>query len=151
MKAKVITLEQALLKELFSYSNGKLIRKKNNKESGGLHGSGYRTIKVNNISYPAHRLIWIYHYGSIDENLQIDHINGIKDNNSIENLRLVTAQQNCYNRSRLNAKGYSWNKNDNKWISSIWLNNKLKYLGSFIDEEQARNAYVQACIQHHIL
>jgi hypothetical protein len=151
MKAKPITLEQALLKELFDYKDGQLIRKSNNKLAGGLHGSGYRIIKLHNISYPAHRLIWIYHYGSIDDNLQIDHINGIKDDNSIENLRLVTAQQNCYNRSRLNAKGYSWDKNNKKWTASIWLNNKLKYLGSFTEEQQARNAYLKACSINHIL
>lgn len=159
MKAKKITLEQSLLKELFEYKDGQLVWKYKpynlqhliGKIAGGLHGSGYRNIKIGSVSYPAHRLMWIYHNGSIDENLQIDHINGIKDDNRIENLRLVTAQQNAYNRSRLNAKGYSWNKKDKKWQASIWLNGSLKYLGSFVDEQEARNVYLKACSQYHII
>ena len=159
MKAKNITFSQNLLKELFDYKDNQLVWKNRpvklkrliGKIAGGLHKSGYRNIKIDNIIYPAHRLIWIYHYGSIDENLQVDHINGLKDDNAIENLRLVTAQKNCYNRSRLNAKGYSWNKNDKKWQASIWLNGKLKYLGSFIDEQTARNTYLKASSQYHVL
>lgn len=159
MKANKITLEQALLKELFEDKDGQLVwkTKPNNlkhligKIAGCLHKSGYRTVKIGQTSYPAHRLMWIYHNGSIDESLQVDHINGNKDDNRIENLRLVTAQQNCYNRSRLNSKGYSWNKKDKRWQASIWLNGSLKYLGSFVDEQQAREVYLKACSQHHIL
>ena len=159
MKANKITLEQDLLKELFDYKDNQLVWKNRpsklnhliGRVAGCLHHTGYRTIKVNDVPYPAHRLIWIYHYGSIDENLQIDHINGFKDDNSIENLRLVTVQGNCYNRSRLNSKGYTWNKQTNKWQASIFLKGILKYLGSFINEQDARNAYLLACNQHHVI
>ena len=159
MKPNKITLEQSLLNELFEYKNGQLIWKNRpiklkhliGKIAGCLHHSGYRTIRINGINYPAHRLVWIFHYGSIDELLEIDHINGIKDDNSIENLRLVTAKENCYNRSKLNAKGYSWNKNTNKWQASIWVNGALKYLGSFVEEQMARNAYLEACSQYHMI
>jgi len=154
MKANHITLEQSLLQELFDYKNGQLVWKKKPSNlqhligmvAGCLHCSGYRNIKIGGISYPAHRLVWIYHYGSIDQNLQIDHINGIKDDNNIKNLRLVTAQENCYNRSNLNAKGYTWNKSMNKWQASIYLKGKLKYLGLFEHEKDARNAYLDACL-----
>jgi hypothetical protein len=149
MKPKEINFSQDYLKDIFRYDGKQLLR--NNKIAGGLHKSGYRQIKVNNISYPAHRLIWVYHYGSIDSNLDIDHIDGNKDNNSIFNLRLVTRQENCFNRSRLHAKGYSWSKKDKKWHASIWVNNKLKFLGQFINEMDARNAYLNACSQYHIL
>jgi hypothetical protein len=148
MKAKKISLTQYLLKDLFDYKEGNLFRK-NGVVAGGLHKSGYRQIKINDIQYPAHRLIWIYHYGSINEDLQIDHINGIKNDNRIENLRLVTVQQNCYNRSKLKSKGYSWSINNKKWQASIWLNGKSKYLGSFLNELDARNAYLNECLIHH--
>lgn len=159
MKANKITLEQDLLKELFDYKDNELVWKTRPSSlkrligviAGCVHHSGYRVIKINNTIYAAHRLIWIYHNGSIDENLQIDHINGIKTDNNINNLRLVSAQSNCYNRSRLNAKGYSWNKQTNKWQASIYLNGILKYLGSFIHEQDARSAYLLACSQHHIM
>jgi hypothetical protein len=147
MKPNKITLEQSLLKKIFEYKDGDLIRK--DKVAGCLHKAGYRQIKVNNVIYPAHRLVWVYHNGSIDENMQIDHINGIKDDNKIENLRLVTAQQNCFNRSRLNAKGYTWNKDVKKWQSSIYLNGKMKYLGLFSNEQDARNSYLDNCKVHH--
>ena len=147
MKPNNITLEQSLLQEIFEYKDGDLIRK--NKVAGCLHKSGYRQIKVNNVIYPAHRLIWIFHNGSIDENMQIDHINGIKDDNRIENLRLVTAQQNSWNRSRLNSKGYTWNKDVNKWQASIWVNGKMNYLGLYANEQDARNVYLEQCSIHH--
>jgi hypothetical protein len=147
MKPNNITLEQSLLQKIFEYKDGDLIRK--NKVAGCLHKSGYRQIKVNNVNYPAHRLIWIFHNGSIDENMQIDHINGIKDDNRIENLRIVTAQQNSWNRSRLTAKGYTWNKDVKKWQASIWINGKLNYLGLYANELDARNVYLANCKLHH--
>ena len=147
MKPNKITLEQSLLKNIFEYKDGNLMRK--NKIAGSLHKSGYRQIKINNVIYPAHRLIWIFCNGSIDENMQIDHINGIKDDNRIENLRLVTAQQNCFNRSRLTAKGYTWNKNVKKWQASIWLNGKMNYLGLYSNEQDARNVYLEQSKIHH--
>lgn len=157
MQPNKITLEQSLLKELFDYKNGQLVWKKVSLKkiyligqvAGATHHSGYRTIKINDIPYPAHRLMWVYHNGTIDENLQIDHINGDKTDNSIENLRLVTAQENAFNRSRLNAKGYTWNKKTNKWQAQIKANNIFKYLGSFLTEQEARNAYLKAVTIYH--
>jgi hypothetical protein len=149
MKPKEITFNQEYLKSKFTYNGIQLLR--DNKVAGGLHKSGYRQIKVNNVSYPAHRLIWVYHNGNISVDLEIDHIDGNKDNNAISNLKLVTKQKNCFNRSRLNAKGYSWNKKENKWHASIWIEGKLKFLGLFLDESDARNAYLLACSKYHVL
>ena len=159
MKPNNITFEQDVLKELFNYKDNQLVWKTRplklkyliGRLAGTIHYSGYRSIKINDVMYPAHRLIWVYHYGSIDKDMEIDHINGVKDDNDINNLRLVTAQENCYNRSRLNAKGYSWNKNTNKWQASIWLDSKLKYLGSFVSEDMARASYLEAVNKYHII
>lgn len=147
MKANPISLDQSLLQEIFEYKDGNLYR--NNKIAGCIHKSGYRVIKVKNISYAAHRLIWIYNNGSIDTELQIDHINGIKDDNRIENLRIVTPQQNTWNRSRLSAKGYTWNKQCKKWQASIWINGKMNYLGLFEKEQDARDVYLKHCSIYH--
>jgi HNH endonuclease len=151
MKPNKITLDQSLLHEMLDYQNGQLVWKNkkdnlahlNGKVAGCMHKSGYRQIKFGQTLYPAHRIMWIYHNGSIDENMQIDHINGIKDDNHIENLRLVTAQQNCFNRSKFAAKGYCWSKAAQKWQANITVNGKNKYLGLFIKEEDARNAYLK--------
>jgi hypothetical protein len=83
--------------------------------------------------------------------MEIDHINGIKTDNRIENLRLVTHQQNSFNRSRLNAKGYSWNKVAQKWQATITANGKNKYLGLFANEEDARKAYLNNVKNLHIM
>ena len=147
MKPKDITFSQDLLHELFEYKDGQLYR--NGKLAGGLHKSGYRQIKLNNKQYPAHRLVWVYHHGYIDTQYQIDHIDGNKDNNAIDNLRLVTARENCYNRSKLKAKGYSWDKNNKRWHASIAIENALKYLGQFKYKTDARLAYVTAASQYH--
>ena len=78
---------------------------------------------------------------------QLDHINGIKTDNRICNLRAVTKQQNQWN--RITAKGYSWCKKSNKWRSDIKLNNKIIYLGLFKTEQEARNAYLAAKEIYH--
>jgi len=71
----------------------------------------------------------------------IDHINGDKSNNSIENLRIVTNQQNTFNQK---AKGYTWNIHAKKWMARIHLDGKSKHLGLFESEEEARDAYLKA-------
>lgn len=158
MKANAIQYSQAELKEMFDYVNGDLVwRRAPEKQNrllglvaGCIHGSGYRVIRINGQAYQAHRLIWIYNNGSIDKELSIDHIDGNKLNNSLENLRVVNQQQNCFNRSRLNAKGYTWNKQTKKWQAYISIENKLKHLGCFIEEQDARNAYLQAASYRNI-
>lgn len=95
----------------------------------------------------AHQFAWYVTYGEIVNCL--DHINGVKDDNRISNLRSVTYQQNQHNRTT--AKGYSWYKRDNKWQAHIRLNGKLKNLGKFNTEEEARQAYLQAKEKYHII
>ena len=157
MKPNKLPLSQADILNCLEYKNGALIWKNkkanlarlNGKEAGVIHRSGYRFIKFGNQMYPAHRIVWVYHNGGIDDNLQIDHVNGIKNDNCIENLRLVTAQQNCFNRSRLKAKGYTWNKAMNKWQASIFVSGKNKFLGLFANEKDARNVYLDNCKIYH--
>ena len=74
-------------------------------------------------------------------------INGIKDDNRICNLRSVTNQQNCFNRT--NAKGYTWNKRHSKWMSKIKVNSKTINLGYYNTEQEARNAYLAAKEIYH--
>lgn len=87
-----------VLRSLFHYDRetGKFYRNGQNKESGRLATKGYRQISVNGTRYMAHRLAWLYVYGEWPEN-QIDHINQNKDDNRIENLRVVTNKQNSEN------------------------------------------------------
>jgi len=94
-----------------------------------------------------HQFAYYIVYGKIVE--QIDHINGIRDDNRISNLRSVTNQQNQFNNTK--SKGYSFDKKNNKWRAQIYLNNKKINLGLFNSEDDAREAYLTAKKQYHII
>jgi hypothetical protein len=143
------------LNELFEYKDGKLYNKttrapnaRMGMESGGKSTDGYRHVKVNGKLHRTHRLIWIMHNGDIPEGLCIDHENGIKDDNRIENLRVVTYQENQFNTS---AKGYSWVESRNKYRSLIKVNGVQKHLGYFDLKEDAAQAYQFAKEKYHII
>lgn len=109
-----------------------------------INTMGYMTIMLNRKRYLTHRLAWLYVHGVWPK--VIDHINGIKTDNRIENLRVVTVRQNQQNRvEHRNGKlvGASYNKRDKKWNSKIVINGKQKHLGYFDTEEQAHEAYMR--------
>lgn len=92
-----------------------------------------------------HQFSWYYINKECVDNL--DHINGIRNDNRIINLRSVTHQENQWN--RIKAKGYYWHKLTNKWKSQINVNNKKINLGLFEKEEDARAAYLEAKQKYH--
>jgi hypothetical protein len=95
----------------------------------------------------AHHYAWYYTYGNVDYQ-QLDHINRIRTDNRIDNLRVVSHQENMWNNG---GKGYYWNKQANKWQSYIYLNGKQIHLGLFNTEDEARNIYLQAKQKYHII
>ena len=101
--------------------------------------------------YLVHRLIASCFLGLDIENLVdvIDHRDGNPSNNRVENLRVTTQQGNNWNMTR--AKGYSWNKKNKKWRAYIKVNSKAIYLGYFETEEEARQAYLDAKLIHHVI
>ena len=121
--------------------------------AGTLHPSGYRYVKINEKPYPEHRLAWLYVYGKWPEDM-IDHINGFKDDNRIENLREATRSENFCNRTKYNnntsgIKGVCWHKISKKWQARIRINNKNKHLGLFDSPEEAYEAYCKAAKELH--
>lgn len=111
--------------------------------------TGYIKIRYKNKLYLAHRLAWYFTNGEIPVGYMIDHINGDKSNNSINNLRLVDGVQNSFNRKvkNTNTSGYtgvSFNKKSNKWRAYIVINGKQKHLGTFASKEDASAAYQKA-------
>ena len=93
----------------------------------------------------AHIFAWYWvHKECVDI---IDHINTIRNDNRIENLRSVTFTQNVQNSSK--AKGYYWHKNNKRWCSNIWVNGIIKRLGYFLTEEEAKQAYLEAKSLYH--
>ena len=120
------------------------------KKSGWFAGSfdnkGYFKIGVLGKDYSAHRLAWYLLKGSFPEK-QIDHINGVRTDNRIVNLREVTNAQNQQNIKK--ARGTSFNKHSKKWEARISVNYKDLFLGFFDTEEEARQAYVKAKKKYH--
>jgi hypothetical protein len=88
-----------------------------------------------------HRLLGIY-FLNCPLDKSIDHIDGDRKNNALSNLRVVTIQQNQWNRT--GAKGYSWDKGQGGWRAQISVNRKAKFLGVYATEEDARAAYLAA-------
>ena len=105
-------------------------------------------VNKKNFNLYGHHFAWYCVYGNCNTE-EIDHINGVKYDNRICNLRSVTHQQNQWN--FVNAKGYSWNKSSNKWQSRIQVNRKLICLGTYNTEEEARQAYLNAKEKYHII
>lgn len=140
---------QELLKQLFNYrEDGELIQKKKTSirvcvgdVAGCIFDHGYRLIHIKGKFYYSHRLIWMFHYGYLPEN-QIDHINRIKSDNRIENLREVTQSCNMRNIGNLRnntsgVKGVCFNKRSNKWGVTIQVLSKRKSVGAHIDFNEA--------------
>ena len=147
---------QERLNELFEYRDGKLYNKTNRAskarmgmESGTQNPNGYRYIDVEGKHCRTHRLIWIMYNGDIPENMYIDHKNCIRNDNRIDNLRVVTKQENSFNRT--NVQGYYWVKKSQKWRARIMVDGVQKHLGYFIKEEDAAEAHQVAKKKYHII
>ena len=115
------------------------------KVSGTIDLKGYRLIFVNGTSHKAHRLAWLYVYGEWPS-MALDHINCIRDDNRIANLRQVTPQQNQFNRlprsdSKSGLKGVAWAKDRGAWLACTRVDGRHKHIGTYATPEQAHQAY----------
>jgi len=148
-----MSLSRDIVREFFDYKEGALYWKVNRgsqqckgKPAGTPHSKGYIAIKLNGTVYKAHRLIYIWHFGHLPSKVHIDHINCIRNDNRIENLRKVTPQENQWNRK--NVKGFSVLPSG-KFRVRICINNKDIHIGVFDTEEEAKMAYQQAKKEFH--
>lgn len=122
------------------------------KVCGYINKEGYRRIGIDGKLYQAHRLAWFYVTGKWPT-AQIDHPNHIRDDNRWKNLREVNHQENQKNRSlsknnTSGTNGVCWHKALNKWLASIWNNNKQIHLGCFNDLSEAVAVRKQAEIKY---
>lgn len=102
--------------------------------------SGYRQIRFNRQTFREHRLAWFWYYGEWPKD-QIDHINRVKTDNRLCNLREATTSENNQNKA---SKGCTFDKNMKKWKAYISVQNVKKHLGYFDTEEEAEIAYQKA-------
>jgi hypothetical protein len=101
-----------------------------------------------NFNLAGHHFAWYIMNRTVDYE-QIDHINGVRDDNKIENLRVATNQTNSFNRRKV--VGYTWSKEKKKWLARIKLNDKTHHLGYFDNQFDARQAYLKAKKKLHII
>jgi hypothetical protein len=107
-------------------------------------GNGYLCGRFEKIQLLAHRVSWALYYGEWPSN-QIDHINGIRDDNRIENLRDVSHQQNGRNQKRHSTNtsgvcGVRWDSCRSKWRARIRIGSYHKHLGYYDTIEDAEKA-----------
>lgn len=114
---------------------------------------GYEYIGLANRRLLSHRLAWLYVYGEWPEG-QIDHINRVKTDNRIANLRLATQSENGQNTklSRSNKSGHKgviWYKRDQNWRAFLTIEKKVLHLGYFQNLDDAVAARKAAEAQYH--
>jgi len=119
------------------------------KASEKLNDEGYKNIMLNGKTYKQHRIVGFAFLGldinNNSTNNSIDHINKIKHDNRVENLRIVSNQQNCQN---TNAKGYRFHKNG--WEATITINGKRTFK-RFKTEADAIQWRDEMKIKHYII
>jgi len=132
---------------VFDYKDGKLfwkVRTTNRvtvgSEVGSLQTGGYLAAKLHGKRYPIHKIVYALHYGHVPD--FVDHIDGNRQNNKIENLRECTKSQNNTNTSirSHNTSGYknvSWHKQTQKWRVIVRANGKPHSFGLYDDIELA--------------
>ena len=114
---------------------------------GVISVHGYHVIMINKRNYFAHRLAWLYVYGELPKKF-IDHINGVKTDNRIANLREVNKSENGQNiksaRSDSTSGLLGAYRHGKNWRSQIQLNGKVHRLGMFKTADLAHEAYIKA-------
>lgn len=101
--------------------------------------NGYIAIAVRGPKFLAHRLAWFYVYRKWPVHF-IDHIDRIRDNNRITNLREASSYENSHNIKMLstNTSGYTGVcKNGKRWRATVYHNNKYHYVGTYDTAEEA--------------
>lgn len=156
-----MTVTRELLNELFYYDmktgyfirrTGRARRWKVGQQIMTKCRKGYIRVAINGRKYYVHRLIWLLIYGEWPPS-QIDHINGVKDDNRLVNLRVASAQENACNRparkeSFSGHKGVHLDKRTNRWRAKISIKGNRINLGFYSTMEEAITARNNAEIFH---
>ena len=145
-------ITQEFVREKFHYDpdtgrithiNDKIQRKHRGQEAGYINDQGYRMIILKNWRYRAHWIAWMYMYGEWPAG-RLDHVNRIRDDNRISNLRVANTSQNNANRAvragtETGLKGIRRMRDG--WQARIDYEGRHFHLGTFNDVECAKAAY----------
>jgi len=159
MAEGIVSFEEAAKVLDYNPDTGVLTRKKASgpARQGDVLGyvdpsTGYAKGHVKGKLYYAHRLAWLLHYGKWPPH-EIDHINGDKTDNRIENLRAVSHRDNCKNHplrsdNTSGVCGVTWDRWSGKWVVRIWNQGGGKNLGRFADFDKAVAVRLEASEQY---
>lgn len=150
-------LTQEMLKRILHYDPDtgiftRLVSVSNNAQQSSVAGNknprGYRRIRIEGKEYLEHRLVWLYVHGYMPPH-EIDHINRVRNDNRLSNLRLATRKINCTNTGMMSnnssgVKGVTGSKSRKKWQAQIGANTKEKrrniYIGTYDNLSDAKLA-----------
>jgi hypothetical protein len=142
-------LERAQLAKTLGYTynpiTGEIISPKGKIIKG--ESRGYIHFQVKKYGLYGHHYAWYMTYDNIDI-VEIDHINRMRNDNRISNLRNVSIEQNKFNKE---TKGYTYHKQLDKWMARIQVYKDIIYLGVYDTEQEAREVYLQAKKKYHII
>jgi hypothetical protein len=123
--------------------------------AGSFDTRGYLRIQIDGRGHKYHRLAWLYVNGEWPKK-GLDHINGVKDDNRICNLREATDSQNAANCAArpCNTSGFKGvylesRSKTQKWRARVQVSGKLRNFGSFTDQTTAMIAYNFAALKHY--
>lgn len=150
-------ISQVELKRLFHYNPDdglftRLVTTSNSAKKGtvpkSINKDGYYQVRINYKNYVQHRLAWLYMYGELPCG-DIDHINHIRTDNRISNLRVVDKSTNNKNLSKRSnntsgVTGVWWHRKNKKWCAEIKVDGKKVSLGCFFDKSLATKARLNA-------
>lgn len=134
--------------DIFEYMDGVLYWKVSRRcinagsRAGYVQEDGYTRITFEGKQYLRHRIVWLMHGRTIPEGMEIDHIDHDRQNDRIENLRLVSAVVNCQNKGKYisntsGVTGVSWDRKNLKWFVTIKVHKKNVFLGRFDKFDEA--------------
>jgi hypothetical protein len=146
------------IEEILEYKDGRLFWKETKgrrvagREAGWLADTGYRLLGLFGKDHKEHRVIFFMHHGYFPK--YVDHINGVKTDNRIENLRECSASDNLCNQSKnkRNTSGYKnvyYHKKNKKWYVRIAYKKKDYIFGYFDDLEFAALVAEEAREKYH--
>lgn len=110
--------------------------------AGSLKDRGYRQIKFKGKLYGEHRIAWFLHYGE-QPGVTLDHINEIKDDNRISNLRNATHQEQIVWRSQVSKKSdlpRHVSAHGKRFQAQVTRDKKAHTIGTYATPEEAHQA-----------
>jgi hypothetical protein len=133
-------------------NNGQVKSYRNGKETilkGSISVNGYKQYQMNGRTYGAHQIVAMAFLGytPCGMDIVVDHIDANKLNNHVSNLRLLSNRDNVHRNRKNRAsifKGIYFHFGNTKYVARIYVNKKMKYLGSFDCHIKAHLAYLKA-------